>query len=85
MFGPSEPAVRDLALWDRIRALPPPPTNGHLLRYHEDMSEAQIAALMGPSVGTVKSQTSRALASLRRDAYQFAAQGRPTLYRTDRA
>jgi DNA-directed RNA polymerase specialized sigma24 family protein len=36
------------------------------------MSEAQIAAIMGSSVGTVKSQASRALASLRRDSHQFA-------------
>jgi DNA-directed RNA polymerase specialized sigma24 family protein len=48
-----------------------------VLRYYEDMSEAQIAALMGSSVGTVKSQASRALASLRRDADQFAESDGP--------
>lgn len=36
-----------------------------VLRYFEDMTEAQIAAALGCSVGTVKSSLSRALARLR--------------------
>jgi RNA polymerase sigma-70 factor (sigma-E family) len=75
--GHAEPAHRDLDLWDRIRALPPRQRTVIVLRYYEDMSEAQIAGLMGSSVGTVKSQASRALASLRRDAYQFAESDGP--------
>jgi DNA-directed RNA polymerase specialized sigma24 family protein len=36
-----------------------------VLRYYEDLSEADTAQLMGCSVGTVKSQVSAALGKLR--------------------
>jgi RNA polymerase sigma-70 factor (sigma-E family) len=62
---------RDLALWERVKALPPRQRTVIVLRYYEDLSEDVVAATMGSAVGTVKSQTSRALAALRHDAAAF--------------
>jgi RNA polymerase sigma-70 factor (sigma-E family) len=53
------------ALWTALAGLPKRQRAMVVLRYYEDLSEAETAAVLGVSVGTVKSTTSRALSKLR--------------------
>lgn len=65
-----DPAERQMlreALWRSVLRLPDRQRAMVVLRYYEDLSEAQTAAVLGVSVGTVKSAVSRALARLRED------------------
>jgi RNA polymerase sigma-70 factor (sigma-E family) len=48
-----------------LAALPPRQRTAVVLRYYADLPEREAAALMGVSVGTVKSTVSRALVTLR--------------------
>ena len=58
------------ALWDFVQTLPRRQRAVIVLRYYEELSEAETAETLGISVGTVKSQASRALATLRDRAPQ---------------
>jgi RNA polymerase sigma-70 factor (sigma-E family) len=52
-------------LWSFVQTLPRKQRAVIVLRYYEQLSEAETAEVMGCSVGTVKSQASRALSALR--------------------
>ena len=52
-------------LWTALRKLPARMRAVLVLRYFEDLSEAETAAILGCSTGTVKSQCSRGLGRLR--------------------
>lgn len=62
--GSAEPTDQD-DLWRTLAQLPPRMRAVLVLRYWEDLSEAETAQVLECSVGTVKSQASRGLARLR--------------------
>jgi RNA polymerase sigma factor (sigma-70 family) len=57
-------ALRAL-LWAEVQHLPPRMRAVVVLRVWEDLSEAEVASVLGCSTGSVKSQLSRGLARLR--------------------
>ena len=52
-------------MWRELLALPARQRAAIVLRFYEDLSEAQIAEAMGCARGTVKSQISQGVAKLR--------------------
>jgi RNA polymerase sigma-70 factor (sigma-E family) len=77
--GPAHYDEVDLVL-RALRILPPRQRAVMVLRYYDDLSEAEIAHALGCSPGTVKSQASRALKTLRRelDRTAHALEGTPS-------
>jgi RNA polymerase sigma-70 factor (sigma-E family) len=66
----SQPSGEDAFLasdetWQAVQALPPRQRAVVVLRYYEELTEQEIADVLGCRPGTVKSQASAALASLR--------------------
>jgi RNA polymerase sigma-70 factor (sigma-E family) len=61
---PADPGDRD-ELWSSLQELPAKQRAAIVLRFYEDLSEAQVAEAMGCPVGTVKSLVHRGLERLR--------------------
>ena len=53
-------------LWSALQELPARQRAAIVLRYYEDLTEAQTAEALGCAVGTVKSQVSAGLSTLRK-------------------
>lgn len=88
---PTESTALQLTLRELLLRLPPRQRAVLALRFFDDLTEAQTADVLGVNVGTVKSQTAKALAKLRvhapelREFYSAAAdESRPVELR-DRA
>lgn len=63
--APAPGGLLDRDLLRALRELPKGQRAVVVLRYFEDMTERDTAAVLGCSIGTVKSQNARAMASLR--------------------
>ncbi len=59
-----DPAT-SIDLWHHVQSLPRQQRAAVVLRYYEDLTEAQTAEVLCCSIGTVKSHTSRAISALR--------------------
>jgi RNA polymerase sigma-70 factor (sigma-E family) len=62
------PPGEERQLWPLVHALPPRQRSAVVLRYYEGLSTAEASAVLHCSLGTVKSNTSRGIATLRRRA-----------------
>jgi RNA polymerase sigma-70 factor (sigma-E family) len=65
-LGHADAVTDRTAIWEALQALAPRQRAALVLRYYEDLTEAQTAEAMGCAVGTVKSQVSAGLGNLRR-------------------
>lgn len=65
LAAPSDDADTRHVVWEALATLPPRQRAVIVLRYYEDLSEAEIADVLGCAPGTVKSQAAKALARLR--------------------
>jgi RNA polymerase sigma-70 factor (sigma-E family) len=77
LAAPAPDLDRRLALQQALGSLAPRQRAVVVLRYYEDLTEAQTAAVLGIAVGTVKSQARDGLARLRALLPDLDADGDP--------
>jgi RNA polymerase sigma-70 factor (sigma-E family) len=76
--GSDEDARADtMAVLEAVRALPSRQRAAVVLRYYEDLAEADVARVLRCSVGTVKSQLAKARATLARRLEDLGPEGTP--------
>ncbi len=68
--------ARDQEVHEALRALPPRQRAALVLRYFEDLTEAQTAEVMGVRTGTVKSLSHQAVARMRQELQARRAEQR---------
>ncbi len=64
-LDPAEQTVEQDRMWALLRTLPPRQRAVLVLRYYEDLPDTRVAELLGVRVGTVRSQTWKALRHLK--------------------
>ena len=65
LADPTQQVATRLVLHQAVRRLPAKQRAAVVLRYYEDLPDAEIADILGCSAATVRSQISRALATIR--------------------
>lgn len=73
--SPDDAIAETDAMWRLLATLPRRQRAVLALRYYEDLSDSDIAQVLGCSAGTVRSNASRGLASLRHSAIEREVSG----------
>ncbi len=68
------PVERDQDVWSALARLPRGQRAVLVLRFYEDLTEAETARVLGCSLGTVKSQAAKGLTKLRADVALVASE-----------
>jgi RNA polymerase sigma-70 factor (sigma-E family) len=73
--GPAQPPPEDDEMWALLGTLPRQQRAVLVLRFYEGLSDPEIAGVLGCRPGTVRSNASRALATLRIELKSTTSQG----------
>ncbi len=71
--APTQDHDTRLSVWSALQSLPPRQRAVIVLRFYEGLTETEVAQLLDVTIGTVKSQASKAITKLRIDPAMLAA------------